>query len=403
MVLESGPEDGSSPPGASLAGGSVASHGRAPDVSQAGLGGRPWPRHPDLLPVQAVVDAVPEAVLVMEPDGEIELTNDAADRLFADRPVVDRADLLSRFEPVEVDRPEALPDPERPEARGDAVIVRQRNHPNRWFAMRTVALEPSARSDPSILAASSVEPSVAFVLRDVTDSNDLRPAREAFLGLVSHELRTPITTIYAGSSVLARQPSLSPPATRRLASDVSAEAARLYDIVEDLLVVARLERGVFDPLDERVLLERVIESTIRVAAQRHPGTTIRFQDRPAGVAARGDATYVDQVCRNLVFGSIRRPGQIADPNLSITVRADPSAGQVEVVVRDDGPPIDPDEVARIFDLPEVNAANHQPAGGLGMFVARQVAEAMGGRTWAGNLPGGGLELGFSLRLDPAPL
>ena len=111
-------------------------------------------------------------------------------------------------------------------------------------------------SDP---AARSSEPAggTVFVLRDVTDSRDLRPVREAFLAVLSHELRTPITTIYAGSSVLARRPALSPPATQTLAHDISAEAARLYDLVEDLLVLARLERRVLDPLDEPVLLQRV--------------------------------------------------------------------------------------------------------------------------------------------------
>ena len=102
-----------------------------------------------------------------------------------------------------------------------------------------------------------------FVLRDVTDSRDLRPVREAFLAVLSHELRTPITTIYAGSSVLARRPALSPPATQTLAHDISAEAARLYDLVEDLLVLARLERRVLDPLDEPVLLQRSVDRTIR--------------------------------------------------------------------------------------------------------------------------------------------
>jgi signal transduction histidine kinase len=370
----------------------------------------------DLGRIRAVVDAVPEAVLVAEPDGELRFTNRAADRLFADQPVVDRDDLLSRFEPVGVDRPEALPAVDRAEARDEAVIVRQRSRPTRWFALRTVPLESpdeepvptmAARSDaPTGDAPGSDRPAapdatVAFVLRDVTDSRDLRPIREAFVGLVSHELRTPITTIYAGSSVLAREPSLSPPATRTLARDVSSEAARLYDLVEDLLVLARIERGVLDPLDEPVLVERVVDSTIRVALDRHGDAAIRLLPSAGTVAARGDATYIDQAARNIVLAALRRPGQAAEPDLEIEVRSNDAAATVDVVVRDRGPAVSDAELMHVFDLPDATAGPHQSIGGLGLFVARQIVESMGGRTWAANRPDGGLELGFGLRIDPA--
>ena len=374
MALNPSPNDG--------AGGAAApeAHGgqRMPDDALRGL--------------QAVVDAVPEAVLVMDPGGVLRMTNQAADRLFADRPVADRADLLSRFESTAVSRPAT-----GGETRGDEVVLRQLHRPNRWFTLRTVALDtaPSVRSDDHPAA----ERPVAFVLCDITDSRDLRPVREAFLGLVSHELRTPITTIYAGSSVLARQPGLSPPATRMLAQDVSAEAARLYDIVEDLLVLARIERGVLDPLDENVNVDRVIASTIRLAAQRHAAARIRRRGGEANALARGDATYVDQACRNLVLAAIRRPGQAEAAEIEIDAIVDRPTGEVRVVVTDNGPAVEAAELSAAFDLPEPANATNQPVGGLGLFVTRQVVEAMGGRAWASNRLEGGLELGFALRLS----
>ncbi|MEO8572278.1 MAG: hypothetical protein ABI553_11355, partial [Chloroflexota bacterium] len=94
----------------------------------------------DLGRVRAVIDALPEAVFVTESDGELRLTNPAADQLFAGQPVMDRADLLSRFEEIGPGRSRARP------ANGDEsprpVTVRRRNQPNRWFALRTVALDP---------------------------------------------------------------------------------------------------------------------------------------------------------------------------------------------------------------------------------------------------------------------
>jgi signal transduction histidine kinase len=57
------------------------------------------------------------------------------------------------------------------------------------------------------------------------------------------------------------------------------------------------------------------------------------------------------------------------------------------------------ELDRVFDLPDASTGSHQTLGGLGLFVARQIAEAMGGRTWARNRESGGLELGLELRMD----
>lgn len=348
------------------------------------------------------MDAVPEAVFVAT-GPQLQLTNDAADRLFAGRPVVDRADLLSRFEPVAVDRPDALPAADRPDARGDAVIVRQRNRPNRWFALRTVDLDaPSDGSEAP--PASTADPGpppeqpIAFVLRDVTDTPDLRPLREAFLGLVSHELRTPITTIYAGSNVLARSARLSVPATQTLARDVSAEAARLYDVVEDLLALGRLERAVLDPLDEPVHVAQAIDAAIRVASGRHPSARIRRRGAVRGVVARGDATYVDQAVRDVVLALIRRPGQAADAAIDVEVRVDRRRDTLTIHVADEGPALGPSELEGLFALAELGAPASAP-GGLGLFVARQLVEAMGGRVGAAGRPGGpGLEITIELRL-----
>src|SRR5215212_1524961 len=89
--------------------------------------------------VRAVIDALPEPVFVVDGEGRLQLTNGAADHLFAGRPVRDRSDLLSRFEEVRADsRP-------RQAVQGAAagqrpVTVRPRHQPNRWYSMRSVAL-----------------------------------------------------------------------------------------------------------------------------------------------------------------------------------------------------------------------------------------------------------------------
>jgi signal transduction histidine kinase len=377
--------------------------------------------------VRAVIDALPEAVFVMDDDGGLRLTNPAADQLFAGQPVRDRADLLSRFEAIGPAR--------RTQRAGDStdrpVTVRSRHRPNRWYALRTIALDESRPDDAAVGTATGVGTAAAvdlaaaddapaspsrddstvptaeadgrtvFVLRDVTDSRDLQPEREAFLSVLSHELRTPITTIYAGSSVLARHPALSPPASQILAHDISAEAARLYDLVEDLLILARLERQVLDPLDEPVLLQRAVDSTIRVALDRAPGTPIERTGPAHLPAVHGDSTYVEQACRNLILTSLRFAGPGADRPLGIDLTVDREAGEVTLTVGDRGPAMGVTELERAYELPDPAAVGRLAGAGIGPFVCRHLIDAMGGRTWARNRTDdrGGVEFGFALRID----
>jgi signal transduction histidine kinase len=379
------------------------------DRDQQGRPANPPAGPGDLDRVRAVIDALPEAVLITESDGELRLTNEAADRLFAGQPVRDRADLLSRFEEIAPERGRRRPTSPDLDDSPRNVTVRPRDQPNRWFALHAVALDPAmeglgAASDPSEGGAArpaAVEPAgtTAFVLRDVTDSRDLRPVREAFLAVLSHELRTPITTIYAGSSVLARRPTLSPPATQTLARDISAEAARLYDLVEDLLVLARLERRVLEPLDEPVLVQRSVEATIRTVGNRLIDASIERRGDIDVPPVHGDATYVEQACRNLILASLRYAGPEPNRRLVVDLRSDPAAGEVTIAVLDRGPALLPDELERAFELPDASAIGRLAGSGVGPFVCRHLVEAMGGRVWARNRPEGGLEMGFALRVD----
>jgi signal transduction histidine kinase len=384
----------------------------------------------DLGRVRAVIEALPEPVFVTENDGELRFTNPAADHLFADDPIQDRADLLSRFEEV---APPGAASRALPAGTGRSVTVRSRNQPNRWYALRSVPLD--GFDDVGLAAQADAEPTTAtseaagdlasaadrasagdagqapadpppraggrtvHLLRDVTHSRDLKPLREAFVAVLSHELRTPITTIFAGSSVLARRPSLSAAATRTLALDISSEAAHLYDLVEDLLVLASLERRVLDPLDEPVLLQRAVDATIRMIADRVTGVRIERRGEPDPPPIHGDATYVEQACRDLILAALRFAGDEPGRELVVELRSDPAAGEVQVAVLDRGPSLTPAQLASAFELPDSSAVGRLAGSGVGPFVCRNLVQSMGGRVWARNRPGGGLEMALALKTD----
>jgi signal transduction histidine kinase len=330
--------------------------------------------------LRPVIDRLPEAILITDQTGVVRLTNGAADRMFAGDPVRTDADLASRLdEAVLVDGP--VEQPVKPPAER---TVRLRHQPNAWYELDRVPLGP----DPQAGAA--------FVLRDVTFSRDLEAEREAFLSVISHELRTPLTTIYAGSSVLARRQHLSHPATRTLAMDISLEAARLYDIVENLLLIARLERRVLDPIDEPVDLRQVVKAAVRQTTDRFRTVKVARQVPRYVPLVRGDATYVEQAVRNLILAFIRGSGFAPDLRLVARIDVD-EPGKVAVRVMDDAGLLSDDELTRAFELPNPSSTGRLAVIGMELYVVRHAVEAMGGRAWAENRPDGGLELGFALQ------
>ena len=330
--------------------------------------------------LRAVIDAMPEAVLVCDHGDRVRIVNPAADRLFAGRPVVDTGDLLSRFEPLP-----GSPPPDEP------VVLRPRTVPNRWFELRTFPVE---RVEADV--ESSENGGKIIVLRDVTASREDRAERRAFLAILSHELRTPITTIYAGSRVLARRDATLMRGSGEIARDICAEAARLYDVVEDLLVLTRAEQDLLELSEEPVLLQRVVEGAVRVARGRSPDVPILTTGATEPPAAAGDAVYVEQVVRNLVT-SASRFGQAGSP---IEIRLAEGDADVSLSVLDRGPNLTPAEMETSFALTD-DAAARASGVGIAMFVCRRLVEAMHGRVWVSPRDGGGAEFGFALpRYEP---
>jgi signal transduction histidine kinase len=225
--------------------------------------------------------------------------------------------------------------------------------------------------------------------------------QEAFISVISHELRTPITTILAGSRILRRQLADGSIADE-LAADVEAEADRLFRIVEDLLVLSRLERRNLSITQEPVHLVHLIERVIASEARRWPTHAFVLPDkvppRLVGVV-RGEETYIEQVLRNLLANAAK----YSPAGSTVEVRVDNDPDGVAVRVLDDGPGIARAEVEQLFSLFYRSPATAATAAGagIGLFVSRQLVDAMGGRMWARPRRRGGSEFGFSLAAYPA--
>ena len=212
--------------------------------------------------------------------------------------------------------------------------------------------------------------------------------RDAFIGVVSHELRTPITTIYGGTRVLARRwRELDPDARDEILRDVVEEADRLYRLAEDLLVLTRVERGTLEVGDEPVHLGRVVERVVGSERGRWPEVRFDVRMPPDLPSVQGEDTYVEQVLRNLLGNAAKYGGS----GSTVIIEASDTPADVELRVVDEGPGFDEGEAELLFDLfyRSPTVARTHAGGGIGLFVCRQLASAMGGRIRAERRPGRG--------------
>ena len=224
--------------------------------------------------------------------------------------------------------------------------------------------------------------------------------REAFIDVISHELRTPITTILGLTEILARPGRIDDPEGRTdLLNDVRAEAERLHRLVEDLLVLTRVERGRLEveaePLEPRRLMERIVAAE----APELPSIRISLDLEPHLPIVAGEATYVEQVMRNLLGNATKYTP--SGTSVVISARAEPDG--VAFRVTDNGPGLSEGALQRIFELfyRDPDSARSVAGSGIGLFVCASLVQAMGGRIWAARPAGGGSEFGFLLRVIEA--
>jgi K+-sensing histidine kinase KdpD len=233
------------------------------------------------------------------------------------------------------------------------------------------------------------------VLRDATQARQRQAIRDTFLGVLSHELRTPITTIFAASKVLSRPDStLSPELRREIFEDVRVEAERLHRLVEDVIALQRFGEDQGDVGNEPVLLQRIIPGVIRSEQARWTGTTFVADVPPGLPTVIADATYVEQVVRNLLSNAAKYGSSASVVETVIRAEND----EVCVRILDRGPGFAVEEADRLFELfyrSPVTAGTASGAG-IGLFVCARLIRAMGGRIWARPRAEGGAEFGFSL-------
>lgn len=206
-----------------------------------------------------------------------------------------------------------------------------------------------------------------------------------FVADASHELRTPLAIIRGHLELLAREEPPSPACAESL-SVVQEEARRMQRMVDDLLLLARLDdrsgAREFQPLNVDVLLSEV------AARARDLGATDVACSAPEDLWVSGDPDLLEQALMNLVTNAMAAAGTAA----RIRITAAEAGVVARITVTDDGPGFAEADLPRVFDR-FYRAPGPRTGGtggsGLGLAIARRLVELHGGTVRAANLPGGG--------------
>jgi signal transduction histidine kinase len=201
-------------------------------------------------------------------------------------------------------------------------------------------------------------------------------ANRELVANVSHELRTPVALVRAHLESLAGDPERGEEYVRI----ALRETDRLEHLVEDLFALTRLEsRGLtlhVEPFDAGSTVREAIES-LAEPARREAGLTMLAEVEPGDLTAAGDRARVVQVIQNLVRNAIR----FTPEGGIILVGAAPDGERVSITVRDTGVGIAPEDLPHVFDrFFRVERSRNRGSGGagLGLTIARQLVESMGG-------------------------
>lgn len=229
----------------------------------------------------------------------------------------------------------------------------------------------------------------------VEELRKLSVLRADFVSLVSHELRSPMASVIGSARTLQqRWRELTPEQRESFLALIAHETARLSELIGDVLDTSRIDAGTFSYSFADVDLGQLVRDSAAAAEHGQDEVAVRAVVRDPLPLVRGDRDRLRQVLVNLIDNAVK----YSAPSDEVRVEAASSNGRVVIEVRDRGPGIAPEHQRVIFEkFGRVHVGEAaKPGTGLGLFIARSIAEAHGGSLEVRSAPDRGATFRLSL-------
>ena len=333
----------------------------------------------DHLIVSRLIDALPEAVIVIGAADRVVAVNAAARNLF---PALRPNDLLARS----LRAPDIL----------DAVKrVRASGAPERVTWLERVPVERFFELNAAPMEGPQFEPTMILTLRDLSEARRVERMRVDFIANASHELRTPLASLLGFIETLQGPAREDAVARAKFLSIMREQAQRMARLVDDLLSLSRIEQNLHlrpqAPVDIVTILRHIADTLTPMASDND---VVLNLDVPARVVVTGDRDELLRVAENLVENAIKYGA--SDPRsvsrqVEITLVAEPR--HCVLSIRDHGPGIAPEHLPRLTErFYRVDAGQSRAKGGtgLGLAIVKHIVARHRGRlgiefeAWRGN-------------------
>ncbi len=247
----------------------------------------------------------------------------------------------------------------------------------------------------------SLQTEIGERIRAQAALEDTDRRKDEFLAMLSHELRNPLAAIQGAVELMQRKP-IDDPQLAWARSVIERQNQHLSRLIEDLLDVSRITRGVLTlkmvEVDLREMAERALETVRPVAASQSQELAVTMPAAP--LAVRGDPVRLTQIISNLLSNAVKFTAPGGSIGLTLAAAKSNGGAHARITVEDNGRGIDAAALPRLFE-PSTHAERVSRGSnsglGIGLVVVRRLAEMHGGSVEA-HSEGAGRGSRFTVRL-----
>jgi two-component system phosphate regulon sensor histidine kinase PhoR len=338
--------------------------------------------------LQTILKGMEEGVLVVDEKKRIKMMNEALRSLL---PI--SSDVADKT-PLEIIRNAAL------ESAIERVLHGGKSEA---FEMEVPAAEGKTL-EVNVVAISSASkdsdatvPGAIAVFHDITRLKRLEKIRQDFVANVSHELRTPLTTIKGYAETLL-EGALKEEVASQFVQVIKRHTDRLTKIVEDLLMLSKIESREFQLKREIILLSAFIDDVIDFVKElaEKKKISISRNEIPSSLSVEADRNYLEQVLINLLDNAIKYTPEGGRVMISAIEK---DQREIQFSINDTGIGIPKEDIPRIFErFYRVDKGRSQESGGtgLGLSIVKHLVQAHGGSIWVESQIGKGSTFYFTL-------